>query len=342
MGAGPSLALLPASAADFTRGTEAFTAALTFVPVDSQRTLDGRTLIEGSPDYLTSSRSFTGWTAGTATLTANDANGPDGASLTAYRVNATAGQFGPYALAGAGPNACTLFVKRRVGAGNGLYQGYLGTTGTDTPLVVTATETWTLHEYIVNAAGSVAFIPIDSRATASPMTSAAQDVNVDLVCVERGGRYSTSSTRTSVRGADSWQWDTAEVPLALRAGRSSWSLRMPWSSAKLISGDVRVIASFGDISNVLRIRHTGADVRVEAVVGGTVMALSAAVTWTGSRSSFASLTLVIDAAAATVTVNGASGAVGTVWAWPAAPVRIGGVWGGASEIDAYIAIPEAA
>lgn len=338
-----SPALLPASLGDFARYTEAFTSAWTWSAVDTARTLAGRTLIEGSPTFTVSSRSFTGWTGGTATLTAGDANGPDGASLTASRINATAGQYGPYALPGVGPNAGSLFVRRRTGAGPGLYQGVFGTTGTyDTEINAATTEAWTLYEYATAASAGDGFIPVDSRATGGAMTATAQDVDVDLVCIEVGGRYPTSSTRTNVRGADAWQWDAAEVPSALRGGRSSWSLQMPWASARLISGDVRVIASFGGISDVLRIRHTGTDVRVEAVVGGVVKASSAAVTWTATRSAMTTLAIIVDAATAIITVNGVSGSAGTAWTWAAAPLRLGGVWGGALELDAYLAIPEAA
>lgn len=336
-----SLALLPASLGDFARYTEAFTSAWSWSTVDTARTLAGRTLIEGSPTFSVSSRSFTGWTGGTATLTAGDADGPDGASLTASRVNASAGQYGPYALPGPGPNAGSLFVRRRTGAGSGLHQGYFGTGATASVVIETVGETWELQEFASPTTAGDGFIPLDSRATTSPMTAAAQDLDVDLVCIEVGGRYPTSSTRTNVRGADAWQWDAAEVPSALRGGRSRWSLEMPWASARLLSGDVRVIASFGSVSDVLRIRHTGSDVRVESVVGGVVKASSAAVTWTATRSAMSTLAIIVDAAAATITVNGASGSAGTAWEWAAAPLRLGGVWGGTNELDAYLSIPEA-
>jgi hypothetical protein len=336
-----SPALLPASLADFARYTEGFTSSWTWAAVDTARTLAGRTLIEGSPTFSASSRSFTGWVGGTATLTAGDADGPDGASLTAIRVNASAGQYGPYLTTGPGPSAASVFVRRRTGAGSGTHQGYYGTGATAAVIVETVGETWELQEFASPTTAGDALIPFDSRATTSPMTAVAQDLDVDLVCAEVGGRYPTSSTRASVRGADAWQWDAAEVPLSLRAGRSSWSLQMPWASTRLISGDVRVIASFGGVSDVLRIRHTGTDVRVEAVVGGVVKASSAAVTWTANRTTMTTLAIVIDAATATVTVNGVSGSAGTAWEWAAAPLRLGGVWGGALELDAYLAIPEA-
>jgi hypothetical protein len=336
----PSRYLLDSDSGYFSRYTEAFTYQWSWSPIDTKRSINDSVLVEGSPTYMLSSRSFVGWNAGTAALTTNDADGPDGEILASSRLNAASGEYGPYLLPGTGPSAASFFVRRRAGAGAGTNQAYFGTGAAADVSIESISENWQLIEMFSLVTGGNVFLPVDSRALTPPMTTLAQDLNIDLVCVETVGRYPTSSTRTSVRGCDDWQWATAEVPERLRSGKFSMRITFPWSSANLISGDVRVIMSFGDSDNVLRIRHTGADIRIEVVVGGAVLASTSAVSWTATRMNMSENTLIVDGPSARLGFNGVFGAVGTSWIWPAAPFRLGGIWGGGSEVDSYVAIPE--
>jgi hypothetical protein len=171
------------------------------------------------------------------------------------------------------------------------------------------------------------------------MVAQSLDLIVDLAHAEQG-RYPTSSVRSGARDRDVAQWAPTEVPRALRAAASRWSVRPIWSTTALVSGDIRTIASFGGSTDVLRVRHTGTDVRVEAVVGGVVKASSAAVAWASQFLGPVTIAIAVDPVAATITVNGVTGAVGTAWEWPASFFRLGGTWGGASEFDGGIALPE--
>lgn len=338
-------ALLSSSVADFSRATEGFTSALTWAAADAARTLSGRTLIEYTGVYPAGpvNRGFTsGWIAGTATLTTGAADGPDGATLTAARITASAGKFGHYASLAAGPHAVSFYARHISAETHHTYIGVGATPGTDCNVInAAAPASWTLYDVASPVTAGDTYVPVDSRAIAG-LSAIAQDCYIDLLTIETGRRYATSPTRTQARGCDAWQWVAEEVPLALRAGRSSWSVALTYSSSQLVSGDVRTVASFGGPLDVLRIRHTGTDVRLEAVVGGVVKASSAALTWTGSRTTPLTLALIADPIAGTVSVNGTSGAAGTAWTWPTEALRLGGTWGGNNELDGYMSIPEAA
>ena len=343
----PLLSLL---AMQFSRASEASAAVarpfasvpLSWVSADVvRRDEDGFLLIESAPTLVAiAARDFAGagWTGGTATRTAGAADGPDGAALAATRFQNTSAQYGSYSTVGVGPNAAAVWVRRLTGAYGGPCQGLLGPSPYSVKNV-TITEYWERFELATSAAAADVWNPFDARATQAPMIAQALDLYADLAQVERG-RYSTSSVRSGARDRDVAQWAPTEVPRALRAGMSRWSVRPIWSTSALVSGDVRVIASFGGSSDGLRVRHTGTDVRVEAVVGGVVKASSAAVSWTSQFLGPVTVEIDVDPVAGVIAVNGVTGAVGTAWEWPAGFFRLGGVWGGASEFDGGVALPE--
>ncbi len=165
-----------------------------------------------------------------------------------------------------------------------------------------------------------------------------------FACCCNEGTYPMTPTRSLAAAftsfPDNLTFLSAQVPLALREAAWTIVVTPEWAPADLVSGDQRWILSFGGANDGLRFRHTGTDVRLEAVVGGSVVASSNAVA--GSTREVA-LTLAINPVAATLTVNGSAGSAGTPWAWPGGvQLRVGGVLGLTSEFDGYIQVPEAA
>jgi hypothetical protein len=136
----------------------------------------------------------TGWTAGSATYTANAATGPDG-NATADRVNATSAQFGPSVsavdLAGGAPaigTALSFSSWQRAVTSTPAGQGYIQ----DSPTSVVFNEAfsgtaWRRYERTrITLAAMTNVVPVDGRATGSGATAAARDVYCDLAQLETG------------------------------------------------------------------------------------------------------------------------------------------------------------
>lgn len=130
-----------------------------------------------------------------------------------------------------------------------------------------------------------------------------------------------------------------QVPLRLREGKWSTAARVKWATADL-AGLSAYVVSFGSASDGLRFRHNGTDLRLEAVVGGVVVASSGAITV--ARGGY--LTIVVDCAAGIITVNGVAGSTGSAIVWPGGVLaRWGGVIGATgSEAFAAFDLPRAA
>lgn len=128
----------------------------------------------------------------------------------------------------------------------------------------------------------------------------------------------------------------ADAPSAMRNGKWRIDVWPYYASSDLVSGDTFVIASFGGSGDVVRIRHDGSQVRVEAVDSGTVMASSVPLTFARHLH----VDVLIEVAAMQITVNGVAGTAGmTGWTWPTGSVRIGGIVSGASEAFARLGEP---
>lgn len=292
-------------------------------------------LIERSAtNHLLYSRSMTNlaWTPATYTRTANAGNGPDGTAV-ATRVQGSALALDQIVLGLGGVVMCGSVWLRR----------YDGTTGSGQMLIynpVAANGSTSLaatyQRFASRATGADKLRVVDSadRSGSGGIAAYTADLLADLAQFEPG-YYPTSAIRTTsaavVRAADVATLASALVPASMLSKRWGFAQLSPvFGSSDLVSGDVRVLESHGDANNCLRIRHTGTDVRMEAVQAGVVRASSAAL-------SFARHALLgpiwRDPEAGSVSVAGVPGPAGTPWTWSAADLRIGGIYGGAGEAD---------
>jgi hypothetical protein len=351
VGGGAAVSLLPLSSLAFTRSseggrlisapTDGSTAFLAWEAADVLRYEnrgDGAgplALFERSnTNYLFYSRDLTNanWTPASYTKTANAGPGPDGTSV-ATRIQGAPSTVDQIVGGLGGIVMCGSSWQRR----------YDGTTGSGQVTVYnpvtsngSASLTGTYQRFAARASGADKIRAADGadRSGAGGIASFTADLLVDLVQFEPG-YYPTSAIRTTssavTRAADTGTLASALVPASLLSRRWRFSQVSPvFASADLISGDVRVLLSLGDANNCIRIRHTGTDVRCEAVQGGVVRASSAAL----SFSRHALLGPVSwDPVTAIVTVGGVAGAAGTPWTWAAGDLRVGGVYGGAVEAD---------
>jgi hypothetical protein len=349
--AGDAPAQIPISLLTFTRSSEASyltsaptsgaAAFLAWAAADALRMEDRGdgagplALIERSTtNHLLYSRSMTNlaWSPATYTRTANAGNGPDGTAV-ATRVQGSALALDQIVLGLGGVVMCGSVWLRR----------YDGTTGSGQMLIynpVAANGSTSLAatyaRFASRATGADKLRAVDSadRSGSGGIAAYTADLLADLAQLEPG-YYPTSVIRTTtaavVRSADTATLASALVPPSMLARR--WSIQQVspvFATADLISGDVRVLMSLGDANNCVRIRHTGTDVRCEAVQGGVVKASSGAL-------SFARHALLgpvtWDPATAIVSVGGVAGSAGTPWTWAAADLRVGGIYGGAGEAD---------
>lgn len=179
---------------------------------------------------------------------------------------------------------------------------------------------WNASDAVARGAGRIVVVA-SICVEAAPFPSS-------LILNEAGGQ-------NGIRHPDQLIFTADQVPLHLRAGKHSTGARVKWANANL-AGLSAYLYSFGGANDGLRFRHNGTDVRLEAVVGGVVVASSGAVTTT--RNGY--YPIVVDPVAGVLTFNGVAGATGTPWAWPGGvPLRIGGILGGASEAFAAIKVP---
>lgn len=278
--------------------------------------------------------------AGPATVTAGQV-GPDG--TTAERVEVGSGTNGltQNITPGSGWRAISAWVRATTGTKDHSVYLFDGASVTYVAQASISTTYTRLAGSMNCGAGAGNFSAVDGR-TGGGISAGARDAYVTLVQVE-AGRYASSAIRTA--GATATR--SADTATATSGSYPSSLLTTPWrftqlspifSDTELASGDERWLLSLGGSSNGIRIRHDGTDVRVEAVQSGIVRARSGALTF--SRHALLG-PIVWSPTAATVSVNGVSGAVGTTWTWSAAALRVGGIHGGASEADARFGSLEA-
>ncbi len=290
-------------------------------------------LERASTNKILNSRDITAaaqWTLASsgATITANAGNGPD-ATAVADRVNAAGTpQFsrGQNVSSMANPHVCSSW--GRATSGTSRWQP-----GPNALWNVAAQTTVYARQSGVRAATSTGFYAIDTTAN-SP-----QDVLIDLHQAE-DGNYPTSAIRTTTaavtRGADSLTFATGTYsPLLLTARFRVRQVSPIFAHTSLSSGDVRWLLTVGSASDGIRIRHTGSDVRVEAVAGGSVKASSAAQTFAAHGLLGA---IDWDPVGAVVRVGGVAGSTGTAWTWPTGQtLRVGGIAGSSgSDLDGRI------
>lgn len=173
---------------------------------------------------------------GIATLTANDANGPDG-TLNADRFEADANEYSNYqtpALA-ATPYTFTSWAARRSGAGAGQWQSNFFCTN-HVSAFGPLTEAWQRNQITVtNGGASTAIIPVDARdlTATGGRTATPLDYLVDMTQVE-AGLYAT-------------EWiPTAGTPVTRAGEQLSLADRGPLLSASgRLSLEVKFIAKGG-------------------------------------------------------------------------------------------------
>lgn len=152
------------------------------------------------------------------------------------------------------------------------------------------------------------------------------------------GRFASSfiptTTGSSVtRPADSMTYAAGSTPATLRSGRWKFPVFSPaFSSGQIISPNTFILASWGTGSDVIQLRHNGANVILEVIQGSVVKIASGAITFNahqGLTLSFLADTGALEIAGA----NSGNGIVtgGTPWTMPDDTFRIGGVPGAASS-----------
>lgn len=354
-GGGPPAALLALGAATFARASRAsIVDAASFEAVASgvlRQRATGALILEGarslaSPVTSGMQRNLAtaaGWAHGTCTYTAGVADGPDGSSGTADRFQVAGDQFGAYTSTASPAGWSHLVVWMRAlttGSGQTLV-GYVGPTWTGTRVALGST--WQRVVAVNTGSDSGGLWSVADARVFGGGTNAAIDAVLDQVTAGRES-YATSDLLDGARLADVLTWPAEEVPLQLREGRSLFRVHPCWGSANqggLLSGQARTLISFGGSSDRLVIEKDGGGVKVRVYEGGVSVCESAALTISGDQTSTASpIEIVADAAAGTLRVNGAT-TTGTAWAWPGGVVaRLGGVYGGADELDGAIYLPE--
>lgn len=272
---------------------------------------------------------FHGWT-----VTAGVANGPDGSVNTADRLAVVAAggvRTLRQVLAAVAANSritVSCWIRTESGTAN------FRIVGTDAPgnnqasADLTATTTWQRFSHSYNYGSPAVFPPEvgflgDLGATAASFLAWGYQTEI--------ARYPSSLINTVAatvaRGADTLALTT--TPSWLLTGPAKFRQFSPnFASTELASGDVRWLFTIGSASDGVRVRHTGVDVRVEAVQGGAVKASSAAQV----HSAFALRGEVKwNPITGVVSVGGVAGAAGTPWTWGTGTVRAGGIQGGSGD-----------
>ena len=278
------------------------------------------------------------WSAGTATTTADAAVGPDGA-MSADQVDAASGELGPFdGGLTTGLGNWSLWV--RAVSGTQRHQTWIGSgNNAETVGLTTMVGTeWTR----VNVAQEN---PLP--ATVGPSTSDGRDlpnivgdapiatamnVYLDFGQWDRDEVYPRSVIETAGVAAtcdpDDLEYAAVDWDDALADGVATHVWRFLWAPNDLASGDVRVIWSMGGANDLVQFRHDGTGVLVEALDGGVAVMASGYINPIKERHEETRIT--VDVVAATITVDGIVGVVGTSPTWSTAVAgRVGGIQGAA-------------
>lgn len=354
-GGNPSRDLLAAGTAAFARASSAVLTLPTSAQVVGANTprdrANGSRVIEpyrynhaqaaGHRDFQPAD-GWTGPTAGT-TYTSGVADGPDGAVLTANRIQVTSGNYGPNRnVGGAGSTAMSLWV--RAPSGSGSAQILTGWTGVYGAKRATLDETWQYITAAGTGSAGAGFASVGDARAIGGGTIDAIDCLADLCTIVRT-RYMVSSVYGLEAQADVWTWPASEIPLELREGRSEHRWHPCDASTQVDAGDTRVLFSVGGAADRLEVYSDAGVIKVRVLEASAVVVESTAIAWAGDQTATsAPISVVCDAAAGTITISGATSGngtyTGTPWAWPGgASARVGGVYGAASEIGGSIYRP---
>lgn len=290
----------------------------------------GLTLLEGArANSALYGRDVTNnyWTkTGTQTLDDDAGTGPDGNS-NADRANMNSGC--QIYRTGLGGGCLSTYVRGYSGGSQRLNVGFDGTVAVGSASIST---TWTRLACFSSGSPTYALLETIDRSGVGGVGAGASDVLIDFVQHE-SGRFPSTPIGTNgsalTRSADTLTLTSGSVPAPLFTGKGRFTQLSPlFANTDLASGDVFWLLSIGGSSNGIRIRHDGANVVVEAVASGSVVATSQALTF--ARDALLGA-IAWDPAGGVVYVNGVAGVAGTPWSWSSGNIRVGGIHGGAGE-----------
>lgn len=150
------------------------------------------------------------------------------------------------------------------------------------------------------------------------------------------GPYMRTAGSTFTRPADTWLYTPGNVSSQLLSSPSRAIVTTWWTHTQIAVGAHRYVWSIDSVDDGVRFARDGTGLRVEVVESGVVRAASQYIT----ISAHSAITIDVYPASGLVGVTGALtgdglGAAGTAWTWatPATGLRVGGIYGGASELD---------
>lgn len=289
-------------------------------------------LMEGArTNLVTQSRNMgTSWTAGTATLTVDDGNGPD-ATAVADRSNGASGQLSQYKNFGAltGRYIASAWARRRTGAGAGNAQYSVEEGAVIDGYVEALTETYERLSFARTFSGvDIAYyVPAEGRA-GGPFSAAAVDHLLDLHQFEAGA-FPSSAIRTTTaavtRGADVLSYAVGQYSPTFLTRGFRFTFAPIYSSTELIAvgadTDARLFTT--DATTYIRLVISGGNCILQTNNGGGVAHNS---TITFSRDQL--ITVTVEPTAGRTTVSGATTGNGTASgnaaSWVSAAMQVGG------------------
>lgn len=277
------------------------------------------------------------------------AAGIDGTMVAARLQFASAPVSSYYQARAVGLSAVSLSVWARATSGTAQLNIAVSEGGAG-PLVRAAgfdlTETWQLCTLVVptGVASWVGFSPGDTKdRTGAGVGGIAptlpQDVLIDApqydsVLYPRGTIDNATDDAIAV-GAESLTFAVGEYPSRLLTERAQFAEVSPMfasSGGDLPVNNVRWLLSFGGSSNGIRIiQSTSTTLVVQALAGGSVVASSGAISGVSRHGLLGAVGW--DPRNGLVYVDGVAGSAGTPWSWSSSAMRVGGIYGGASEAN---------
>lgn len=196
-------------------------------------------------------------------------------------------------------------------------------------VVSVGTTTWQRGDFTANTGTTAAVLTLNFQN--NPGGTAHQFVawGVQLETGNFPSSYIANAAGGHVdRAEDVCQFLSSQVPVQVRQGRWSQPLYPIWANTDALDGEEYWSHSF-TTQDGLRLRRTAGVTKLEAVVGGVVVASSNALTFARQ----ATLACTVDPVAGVLTVNASAGPTGTPWAWPPnTPMRQGGIIAGGNEL----------
>ena len=274
----------------------------------------GLLMEKAATNSLVQSRALnTSWTAGTATLTADQNGGPDAAGL-ADRENATSGQYGSY-QGTPGPSGRVVgSIWTRAVSGTGTQQVVLLHNGAGAALAAHATATtttWSRNDTTGSATTNSGLISVDARdqSGVGGQTATAQDVYLDLAQLEVG-YYPTSAIRTTTvsvtRPKDTLSYAVGSYPASFLTDGFTLKFAPDASSAEIYSEGgagwaLVVVGTAGDILS-LKPSGTAGSAYIIVTAGGSDVAETGALTFSRGQA----LTITYKPSTGYLSVSGAT------------------------------------